>query len=57
MTRLRYPLNVSVSKELIEKIEEESKKLGIHKSLYMEILLRKIFGLEPKFGGEKNGEG
>jgi hypothetical protein len=54
MYKNKIPLNVSVSKQIVDRIEEEAKKLGMTKSLYMEILLRKVFKLEPLIEGEKN---
>lgn len=56
MYRRKIPLNVSVSKEIVEKIEQEAQNLAMSKSLYMEILLRKVFGMEPLIKGEKNGQ-
>jgi hypothetical protein len=53
MYKNKIPLNVSVSRQIVEKIEEESKRLGMTKSLYMEFLLRKVFKLEPLIQGEK----
>jgi hypothetical protein len=54
MYRRKMPLNVSVSKEIVEKIEQEAQNLAMSKSLYMEILLRKVFGMEPLIKGEKD---
>jgi antitoxin component of RelBE/YafQ-DinJ toxin-antitoxin module len=56
MYKNKVPLNVSVSKQIVERIEQEAEKLGMTKSLYVEILLRKIFGLEPLIAGERSGE-
>jgi hypothetical protein len=54
MYKNKVPLNVSVSRQIVERIEEEAKNLGMTKSLYMEILLRKVFKLEPLIVGERN---
>jgi len=54
MYKNKVPLNVSVSKQIVDKIEQEAEKLGMTKSLYMEILLRKVFKLEPLIQGERN---
>jgi hypothetical protein len=54
MYKNKVPLNVSISKQIVEKIEQEAGKLGMTKSLYVEILLRKVFKLEPLIEGEKN---
>jgi hypothetical protein len=56
MYKNKIPLNVSVSRQIVEKIEEESKRLGMTKSLYMEFLLRKVFKLEPLIQGERDEE-
>jgi len=48
--RNKVPLNVSISRELCEKVRKEAERLGMTRSLYLEILLRKVFGLEPKVG-------
>ena len=57
MYKNKIPLNVSVSRQIVDRIEEEAKKLGMTKSLYIEILLRKVFKLEPLIEGEKNEQG
>jgi len=56
MYKNKVPLNVSVSRQIVEKIEQEAQKLGMTKSLYVEILLRKVFGLEPSIQGEENDQ-
>ena len=54
MYKNKVPLNVSVSKHIVERIERDAEKLGMTKSLYIEMLLRKVFGLEPLIQGERN---
>jgi hypothetical protein len=54
MYKNKVPLNVSVSRQIVEKIEEEANRLGMTKSLYVEFLLRKVFKLEPLVQGEKS---
>jgi hypothetical protein len=56
MYKNKVPLNVSVSRQIVEKIEEEANRLGMTKSLYVEFLLRKVFKLEPLIQGERDEE-
>jgi len=43
MYKNKVPLNVSVSKQIVEKIEQEAEKLGMTKSLYVEFFVKKNF--------------
>jgi len=54
--RKRICVSVTLSPEVVGRLDEESKRIGLSRSITVELLLRKAFDLLPTGmkGGEKN---
>jgi len=52
MSNKKIPLNVSITEEVVRRIEEEAEKLSMSRSLFVEFVFRKLFNLEPQLKGE-----